>query len=84
MVDVPASARSGVPGLDDVLSGGFAKGSLFLVEGSPGTGKTTLALRFLLEGADAGERNLYITLSETKDELLRGAASHGWTLNPED
>jgi circadian clock protein KaiC len=73
-------AASGVPGLDDILSGGFAKGSLFLIEGSPGTGKTTLALRFLLEGAETGERNLYITLSETRAELLRGAASHGWTL----
>ena len=67
-------------GLDDILSGGFAKGALFLVEGSPGTGKTTIALRFLLEGAAAGERNLYITLSETKDELLQGAASHGWAV----
>jgi circadian clock protein KaiC len=73
-------AASGVPGLDDVLSGGFAKGSLFLVEGNPGTGKTTLGLRFLLEGQNEGERSLYITLSETKEELLAGAASHGWTL----
>src|SRR5579864_6789881 len=73
-------AASGVPGLDDVLSGGFAKGSLFLVEGNPGTGKTTLGLRFLLEGQNAGERSLYITLSETKEELLSGAASHGWML----
>ena len=60
--------------------GGFTKGALFLIEGSPGTGKTTLALRFLLEGADAGDRNLYITLSETKKELVAGAASHGWSL----
>src|SRR6186997_2393535 len=82
MLDMPGRAASGVPGLDDVLAGGFTKGSLFLIEGSPGTGKTTLALRFLLEGADAGDRNLYITLSETKDELIRGAASHGWTLGP--
>jgi circadian clock protein KaiC len=74
-------ASSGVSGLDDVLAGGFTKGCLFLVEGDPGTGKTTLALRFLLEGALAGERNLYITLSETKAELLNGAASHGWTLD---
>jgi circadian clock protein KaiC len=77
----PTLASSGVPGLDDVLSGGFTRGALFLIEGSPGTGKTTMALRFLMEGAQAGERNLYITLSETKVELLNGAASHGWTLN---
>ena len=74
-------AATGVPGLDDILSGGFAKGALFLVEGTPGTGKTTLVLRFLMEGAGHGERSLYITLSETRDELLRGAASHGWTLD---
>ena len=77
----PSKAATGVPGLDDILSGGFTKGALFLVEGTPGTGKTTLALRFLMEGAAEGERTLYITLSETKDELLRGAASHGWTLD---
>ena len=77
-----SNAATGVPGLDEVLSGGFTKGALFLVEGNPGTGKTTLALRFLIEGAAEGERTLYITLSETRDELLRGAASHGWTLDP--
>ena len=82
MLDMPGRAASGVPGLDDILSGGFTKGSLFLIEGSPGTGKTTLALRFLLEGAKAGARNLYITLSETRDELLKGATSHGWSLGP--
>ena len=84
MDSLPVSdkANSGVPGLDDVLSGGFTRGCLFLLEGNPGTGKTTTALRFLLEGAVAGERNLYITLSETKSELLNGAASHGWTLGP--
>ena len=76
-------ANSGVPGLDDVLRGGFTRGCFFLLEGSPGTGKTTMALRFLLEGAIAGERNLYVTLSETKSELLNGAASHGWTLDSE-
>jgi circadian clock protein KaiC len=73
-------AASGIPGLDDILSGGFARGSLFLIEGNPGTGKTTLALRYLIEGARQGENGLYITLSETKIELLRGAASHGWTI----
>ena len=55
-------AASGVPGLDDILSGGFARGSLFLLEGSPGTGKTTLGLRYLIEGARRGETGLYITL----------------------
>jgi circadian clock protein KaiC len=74
-------ARTGVPGLDDVLSGGLAVGHVFLLEGNPGTGKTTIALRFLLEGAATGEKCLYITLSETERELRNGAASHGWTLN---
>jgi circadian clock protein KaiC len=77
----PSKAATGVLGLDDVLSGGFTRGALFLVEGTPGAGKTTLALRFLMEGAAEGERTLYITLSETREELLRGAASHGWTLD---
>ena len=62
-------ARTGIPGLDDILAGGLATGHLFLLEGSPGTGKTTIALRFLLEGAGTHERGLYITLSETKEEL---------------
>ena len=76
-----AKAATGIPGLDEILSGGIAKGALFLVEGTPGTGKTTLALRFLLEGAALGEQGLYVTLSETKDELLRGAHSHGWKVD---
>jgi circadian clock protein KaiC len=74
-------ARTGVRGLDDVLAGGLTAGRLFLLEGNPGTGKTTIALRFLLEGAMAGEKCLYITLSETEQELRSGAASHGWTLD---
>jgi len=73
-------ARTGVPGLDDILLGGLATGRIFLLEGSPGTGKTTMALSFLLEGAKAGERGLYITLSETEQELRAGAQSHGWQL----
>lgn len=73
-------ARTGVPGLDDVLAGGLSVGHVFLLEGNPGTGKTTIALRFLLEGAAAGETCLYITLSETEQELRSGAASHGWTI----
>ncbi|WP_299720791.1 ATPase domain-containing protein [Tardiphaga sp.] len=73
-------ARTGIWGLDSILSGGFSRGHIFLVEGAPGTGKTTIALQFLLEGARAGEKGLYITLSETEKELRDGASSHGWTL----
>lgn len=73
-------ATSGTPGLDDVLNGGFSRGHVFLIEGRPGTGKTTLGLRFLLAGAEAGERGLYVTLSESESELRDGAASHGWEL----
>src|ERR1700759_5161892 len=72
-------AKIGIWGLDDILSGGLSRGHLFLVEGAPGTGKTTIALQFLMEGAQAGEKCLYITLSETERELRDGAASHGWT-----
>src|SRR3954469_1246139 len=77
---VADKARSGIWGLDDMLSGGFSRGHLFLLEGAPGTGKTTVALQFLREGAQAGEKCLYITLSETERELREGAASHGWKL----
>src|SRR5690606_34330767 len=76
----PAKARVGVPGLDDVLGGGLAPGHVFLLEGNPGTGKTTIALQFLLEGIQAGDKGLYITLSETEAELRSGAASHGWVI----
>lgn len=75
-------AGSGVQGLDDVLAGGFARGRVYLVEGSPGTGKTTLATQFLLAGAAQGEAGLYITLSETETELRESAASHGWSFEP--
>src|ERR1700692_305932 len=74
-------AKTGIWGLDNILSGGFSRGHLFLVEGAPGTGKTTIALQFLMEGAKAGEKCLYITLSETEQELRDGAASHGWALD---
>jgi circadian clock protein KaiC len=70
-----------VEGLDAILGGGLPAGHVYLVEGAPGTGKTTLALQFLLEGARRGERVLYVTLAETKDELVEAAASHGWNLD---
>jgi circadian clock protein KaiC len=76
-----SKARTGVEGLDDILIGGLSPGHVYLLEGSPGTGKTTVALKFLLEGASLGEKGLYITLSETEDELRDGAASHGWSLS---
>ncbi len=81
---VEPSLSSGIRGLDDVLSGGFAPRHLYLIEGSPGTGKTTLALQFLREGAREGERVLYIALSETVEELNQTATSHGWTLKGVD
>jgi circadian clock protein KaiC len=75
-------AGSGIIGLDEILAGGYSEGHVFLVEGEPGAGKTTVALHFLIEGAAKGERCLYVTLSETVDELRQGAASHGWRLDP--
>ncbi len=77
---VPRS-QTGVPGFDDVLNGGLISHRLYLVDGDPGAGKTTLALQYLLEGVKQGEKCLYITLSETKEELVAGAASHGWSLD---
>ncbi len=71
---------TGSEGLDDILGGGFDPNRMYLYEGRPGTGKTTIALQFLLEGARKGERVLYITLSETKRELTLVAKRHGWSL----
>lgn len=72
---------SGSPALDYILSGGFAARRVHLIEGEPGAGKTTLGLQFLLEGRAKGEKCLYITLSESKDELTHVAATHGWSLD---
>ena len=72
---------TGIEGMDDILGGGLPRGAFYLIEGDPGSGKTTLAMQFLLEGVRRGEKALYITLSETKDELLRVAQSHGWSLD---
>lgn len=74
-------ALTGIAGLDAVLAGGLPRNRLYLVEGTPGTGKTTLALQFLLEGQRLGERGMYVTLSETADELRASAATHGWSLD---
>jgi circadian clock protein KaiC len=74
------AATTGIAGLDKVLRGGFTRNRLYLIEGSPGTGKTTLALQFLREGVRQGEKALYVTLSETKEELSAVASSHGLSL----
>lgn len=79
--DTNAFLSTGVAGLDDVLRGGLTRDRLFLLEGSPGAGKTTLALQFLMEGARLGEPVLYITLSETAVELTAVATAHGWSLD---
>ncbi|WP_407181429.1 ATPase domain-containing protein [Bradyrhizobium sp. STM 3562] len=76
-----SAVSAGVAGLDGILDGGFASNRVHLIEGQPGTGKTTLALQFLLDGAARGERCLYITLSESKDELEQVAETHGWDLH---
>jgi len=78
--DPSSKARLGIVGLDDILLGGLRRNRLFLIEGSPGAGKTTLALQFVLEGARVGEKGLYITLSETEAELREVVLSHGWSL----
>jgi circadian clock protein KaiC len=79
---IPTSERcpSGVEGLDDILAGGLPRDCVYLLQGDPGSGKTTLALQFLLEGLRRGEAVFYITLSETREELTKVARSHGWSL----
>ena len=72
---------TGIAGLDDILGGGLARNHLYLIEGDPGTGKTTIAMQFLMEGTSRGQKGLYVTLSESKTELLEIARSHGWSLD---
>ncbi|HET9122575.1 MAG TPA: ATPase domain-containing protein, partial [Acidiferrobacteraceae bacterium] len=72
---------TGIAGLDYVLCGGLPQGRLYLIQGEPGTGKTTLAMQFLLAGRDLGETVMYITLSETEEELRAVAQTHRWDLS---
>jgi circadian clock protein KaiC len=81
MTSTHERTKTGITGLDHILMGGLVTNRLFPIDGDPGAGKTTLGLQFLLTGRDAGEKCLYITLSETRDELVAGAASHGWNLD---
>jgi circadian clock protein KaiC len=75
------AVTTGIPELDGILAGGFPPNHLYLIQGNPGSGKTTLGLQFLLEGATRGESGLYVTLSESKAELIGVAKSHGWSLD---
>src|SRR6478672_6308590 len=74
-------AKTGIEGLDEIIGGGLPANHLYLIDGEPGAGKTTLALQFLLEGVKLGEKGLYVTLSESRDELVDVATSHGWNLD---
>jgi circadian clock protein KaiC len=80
-VESDGVASTGITGLDEILGGGFPKHHVYLLQGDPGAGKTTLSLQFLLEGARKGEKGLYITLSESVKELHAVARSHGWSLD---
>jgi circadian clock protein KaiC len=78
--EVDERCPSGIEGLDNILGGGLPRDCFYLIQGNPGSGKTTLAMQFLLEGVRRGESVFYITLSETRRELLKVAQSHGWSL----
>jgi circadian clock protein KaiC len=80
----PVRISTGSVGLDDILCGGLDADRMYLYEGRPGTGKTTLALQFLIEGLRRGERVLYVALSESDAELRLVAKRHGWTLDQVD
>ncbi len=81
MKDTGSLASLGIPGLDDIVGGGLLRDRSYLIQGKPGSGKTTLSMQFLMEGLRCGERCLYVTLSETLEELHGFAASHGWDLD---
>lgn len=77
----PSKARTGIRGLDEILRGGLPRNRVYLLDGLPGSGKTSLAMMFLLEGLAEGERCLYITMSESLDEIIEVGNSHGWDLS---
>src|SRR2546423_8141876 len=81
MASTNGVAATGIEGLDHILVGGFPRDHVYLLQGDPGVGKTTLGLQFLLEGVRNGETALYITLSETRAELQAVARSHGWDIS---
>ena len=81
LADSQLRLSTGIPGLDDILHGGLARGFLYLIEGNPGAGKTTIALQFLIAGAARGEKGLYLSLAESEEELRHVAASHGMNLD---
>ncbi len=76
-----ARAATGIEGLDAVLDGGLARDQAYLVQGDPGSGKTTLGLQFCMAGAAQGERVLYLTTCENEEEIRQAVRSHGWTLD---
>lgn len=78
--EVSNLVQTGVHGLDEILNGGLPRNRLYLIDGDPGSGKTTLGLQFLMEGAKRNEKVLYVTLSETRSEVESVARSHGWDL----
>jgi len=80
-LDLKSRLKTGIPGLDDVLNGGLQPGHIYLIDGTPGAGKTTFAMQFLIQGAAEGNTTLYVTLSETESELRSSAASHCWNLD---
>src|SRR5579863_9726365 len=82
MIPTTTRCSSGCPGLDDVLGGGLPAGHFYLIEGEPGTGKTTLGLQFISEGIRRGEKALYVTLSESSDELVSVASMHELEVDP--
>ena len=79
-ITLPAKVSTGIEGLDQILKGGLPSNRLYLIEGQPGTGKTTMGLQFLMAGEERGEKGLYITVTESREELIAVGQSHGWNV----